>query len=375
MKNTVFFFLLLFISSVQAQKTKIIPAKGPEKGTLLLLGGGISETHAHLFEKFAGGKDAPIVIIPTAMSDTEIAKNPDFSRIKKRFQKLGITNIKILHTRSKKEANSNTFVAPIKDCKGVFILGGKTQRITEAYYNTKVHEELKALLNRDGIIAGVSAGSGVQASYFKKHNLHTGFEFLEGVIIMNHFLARNKQFNHNREIQENAARIAIGIDNGAGILVQKHTFEVVGNSYVAMYDGSSYDRMNDTITKLPTNSERFYLLKNGDRYNLEKRSIETNSRLTPIQLSNKELQEYAGNFKATDKDFSIEFLLENNTLKVKNSWGWDIYPIYPLEKDIFFATNRTMWFQFVREKGKIVAVKKMKSILQDKVITSLKRIK
>ncbi|AXG70285.1 cyanophycinase [Kordia sp. SMS9] len=375
MKKTVFIFILLFISIAQAQKTAIIPAKGPEKGTLFLIGGGISETQARLFEKFAGGKDAPIVIIPTAMSDNEIAKNPDFSRIKKRFQKLGITNISILHTRNTKEANSDAFVAPLKTCQGVFILGGKTQRITDAYHTTKVHKELKALLNRDGIIAGVSAGSGVQASYFYEHHLQTGFDFLEGVIIMNHFLARNKQFNHIQEIKENTQRIAIGIDNGTGILVQKNVFEVVGNSYVAMFDGSYYDSMNDTITRLPANSERFYLLKNGDRYNLEKRSIETNSGITPIELSDEELQKYTGIFKATNKDFSIKFLIENNTLKVKNSWGWNVYPIYPLKKDTFFATNRTMWFQFVREKGKIVAVKKIKSILQDNVIVTLERQK
>ena len=360
----------LSIASQNNESTSLL-ASGPEKGRLLLLGGGISDHHAQLFQKFAGGEEAKIVVIPTAFSDKKISKDPEFAKVRSRFESLGISNIEILHTRNRETANTETFIEPIKQAGGIFILGGNTKNISDAYLNTRTQEAIQSLLERGGIVAGVSAGSGIQAAYFSPEGLQLGFELLKGVIIMNHFLAKNKQFDHINEIVTHRERIAIGIDDRTGILVQNNQFEVIGESYVAIYDQSYYNRHKDSISRLPLNSERFYLLKNGDCYHLNKREIITNSRLTPLKFSDSEIREYTGYFKANNKDFAIEFICEKDTLRVKNSWGWTVYPIYPLEKDLFFATNRNMWFQFVREKGEIIAVKKMKSVLQDKVIVEL----
>ncbi|MEM9848490.1 MAG: Type 1 glutamine amidotransferase-like domain-containing protein, partial [Bacteroidota bacterium] len=341
-------------ATTSEEKIQPILSSGPDKGRLLLLGGGISEKQMKLFQKFSGGKDSTIIVIPTALSDEEISKDPSFDKVKRRFSKLGVSNIKILHTRNKDTANSDVFVKPILEVKGIFILGGKTQRIVDAYLNTKTHEAMKNLLARDGIIAGVSAGSGCQAAYFTENGLEIGFEFLEGAIVLNHFIAKNKQFRYAHEINQNRQRITIGIDDYAGILVQGEKFEVIGPSYVAIYDRTDYDRYNDSISVLPLDSERFYFLQNGDRYNLNKRQVESNSRLSPIELSPKDLAEYTGNYKAKHKNFEIDFMVEDNVLKVKNSWGWSIYPIYPLEADVFYATNRNMWFKFIRVDTEIV---------------------
>ncbi len=44
-------------------------------------------------------------------------------------------------------------------------------------------------------------------------------------------------------------------------VVKKNEFEVIGNSFVALYDGTRYSRERDTIYKLPTNSKEFYFLR------------------------------------------------------------------------------------------------------------------
>jgi len=353
-----------------------IPAKGPVNGTLMLLGGGILEAHANLLKKIAGGDSATIVIVPTALSDKNLSKDPRFAKIKKRFSRLNIHNVAILHTRDRSVANSVSFVQPLIQNNAVFFLGGRTENIIDAYKGTETEKALHELLARGGIIAGVSAGSGSQAAYFSNDSLKTGFQFLEGTIVMNHFLKRNKQFDHTSDILANRQYLALGIDDNTGIVVQGERFEVIGRSYVAIYDGTNYHRYSDSTAVLAKDSERFYLLRHGDRYSLSKRTVESNKRLKPLLLEKSMLQQYAGNFKAAEKDFGIEFLIENDTLKVKNSWGWNVYPILPFREDVFFATNRNMWFKFERDplSDKVKSVAKMRSILLDDTIVILKRV-
>ena len=50
-------------------------------------------------------------------------------------------------------------------------------------------------------------------------------------------------------------------------------FEVIGESYVAIYDGTRWSAERDTIYQLPEGSQNFYFLKNGDRYDLRKRKV------------------------------------------------------------------------------------------------------
>ena len=370
------FHVLSQVLTDESSHKEYLLAKGPSKGKLLLMGGGILDVHAELIRRFAGGEGARIVVIPTAFSDEEIARDPEFNKVRKRFEKLGFSTIHILHTRDPEVANQTTFTKPLEEGMAVIILGGKTQRITDAYAGTRTYAALKALLDRGGIIAGVSAGSGVQASYLFEDKLVKGFEFLKGVIVMNHFLARNKQFAHLEAIHRNRERLGLGIDEGAGILVQGERFEVVGNSYVAVYDGSMYHRENDSISFLPQDSDQFYLLKNGDRYNLTERRVESNASLIPLKLSPTQLATYEGSYLAAKNNFRISLQVERNTLFLTNSWGWTPYPIFPFKEDLFYATNRNMWFRFIRDEktGAIIRLQKMNSFLQQRIFSELEKV-
>ena len=52
-------------SNIDSQKAETV---GPENGTLLIIGGGASDMFYTKFMALVGGKDAPIVVIPTAAS-------------------------------------------------------------------------------------------------------------------------------------------------------------------------------------------------------------------------------------------------------------------------------------------------------------------
>lgn len=58
----------------------------------------------------------------------------------------------------------------------------------------------------------------------------------------------------------------IGLDESTAILVEGDKFEVIGKSYVPIYDGKFWRRDGNPVV-LPQPS--FYLLKSGDKYDLK----------------------------------------------------------------------------------------------------------
>ncbi|NHF58125.1 cyanophycinase [Flavobacteriaceae bacterium TP-CH-4] len=365
-------WLFLAGSPVQSQESDPTIASKYDQGYVMLMGGGISEQQAAFINRFCSA-ERPLVVIPTAYSDKAIQRDTHFRKVRERFRKLGIDSVQMLHTRSRAVANTPAFVQPLEETKAVFFLGGKTAHIVDAYKNTAVQEALEAILQRGGLVAGVSAGSGCQASYFTgKDSLHPGFEFLKNTVIMNHFLRKNKQFDHTDFFQKNRHYLGLGIDEGTALIIHKGVGEVVGSSYVAIYDGTDYVRSNDEIVPLPSDSERFYLLQQGDRYDLNQRQVISHQRLQPIELP---LAEYVGAYTSSTNDFGLQLTQQNNGLLLTNSWGWKPYLIVPLEKDVFYATNRPIWFRFRRSAaGAVIGVDKLKSVLLGEVIHRLGKL-
>jgi cyanophycinase len=68
--------------------------------------------------------------------------------------------------------------------------------------------------------------------------------------------------------------LGIGIDESTAIIVKGDKFEVVGKSYVVVYDGKFWSREGFELKNLPGKDHLFYFLREGDRYNLRERKIE-----------------------------------------------------------------------------------------------------
>ncbi len=69
--------------------------------------------------------------------------------------------------------------------------------------------------------------------------------------------------------------LGIGLDENTGIIVSKDQFTVLGTSYVAIYDGTRWSAEKATIYRLPRGSREFYMLKEGQRYDLRNRKVVT----------------------------------------------------------------------------------------------------
>lgn len=272
-------FLSLITLSSYSQKTTV--STGPRKGSLVVVGGGkAGETIIGRFIALAGGPESPIVVIPTALGlDEYNDKNSGLEL----FRKFGATNVTVLHTKDKKMADSDAFIEPLKKARAVWFGGGRQWRLVDAYKDTKTEKMLWEVLNRGGVIGGSSAGATIQGSYLARGDTKNnqimmgdheeGFGFLKNTAIDQHVLARNRQFDMFSILKNRPELLGIGIDEGTAIVVQGNEFEVIGDTYVLVYDGSFWSREGSKLKELPTENSRFYFLRAGDKYNLKKRAI------------------------------------------------------------------------------------------------------
>lgn len=258
---------------------------GPENGTLLIIGGAASDMFYDKFMELVGGPEAPIIVIPTAASSDTLSQE-FLTNFKNRFVNKGFTNVTVLHTRDTAESNTAQFITPIQEARGIWFSGGRQWRHADSYLHTKAHEEFRKLLDRGGVIAGSSAGATIQGSYLargdtKKNTImmgdhEEGLALLTNVAIDQHLFARNRQFDMFEILDNRPELLGIGLDENTGIIVQKGRFEVMGESYVAMYDGTRWSAERDTIYQLPLGSREFYLLRNGHTYDLMNRKVIAN---------------------------------------------------------------------------------------------------
>jgi cyanophycinase len=259
--------------------------RGPAQGTLLIIGGGASDIFYKKFMELVGGPDAPIVVIPTAMT-SGILRAEDLEGFKNRFLQKGFTRVTVLHTRDRDEANSAEFIEPLLTAKGVWFSGGRQWRHADSYLDTKTQKAFFEVLDRGGVIAGSSAGATIQGSYLARGDTRAntimmgdheeGLGFISNVAIDQHLLARNRQFDLFEILDNRPELLGIGLDENTGIIVKGDQFTVYGSSYVAIYDGTRWSAERDTIYQLPPGSRLFYTLREGDTYDLRKRTIVRN---------------------------------------------------------------------------------------------------
>ena len=264
-----------------AQDSDLATKVGPEKGSLVIVGGG--GRNDELFEKFielAGGTDALLVVVPTANGSDDFGDRPWSAR---RLRKLGANNVTVLHTRDPATANSDSFLEPLKNAQGVWFGGGRQWRLVDAYAGTRAEKMFWDVLNRGGVIGGSSAGATIQGSYLARGDTtgnqimmgdhEEGFSYLKNVAIDQHVLARNRHFDMLQILKSRPELLGISIDENTALIVTGDTFEVLGESYAIVYDGNFWSREGWNEKVLPESSDRFYFLRNGDRYDLANRKV------------------------------------------------------------------------------------------------------
>ncbi|MHB8207488.1 cyanophycinase [Mucilaginibacter sp.] len=261
---------------------------GPEKGSLIIIGGNVG-SQRDIWDKFtelAGGKEkAVIIVVTTASGDSAAYDQKDVEIVKK---ETGIKNVTLLHTGDLKEANSEQFIAPLKKATGVYFIGGRQWRIADSYLNTLTHKAFWDVLDRGGVIAGSSAGASILGSFLWRGDTkgaqiligdHTqGLGFLKNSAIDQHLLVRNRQFDLVDLIRKAPKLIGIGLDEATAVVVQRDTLQVIGKSFVAIYDyntiiNSEEQHIDNGKGNHPISSGPFFFLSAGQKYDLDKRQV------------------------------------------------------------------------------------------------------
>lgn len=283
----------IFLQSCVNRQKQQEMVSGPQNGSLLIIGGNLLSPEIYAkFLELAGGPEANLVIIPTAIADEYLLGDGAIEKIIKTFTSQGFKNIEVLHTRNPEEANKEEFIKPLKTANAVYFMGGRQWRIADGFLNTLAHKELFKVLDRGGVIGGSSAGASIQGSYLVRGDTKTnvvmmgdhkeGLGFLKNVAIDQHLLELNRQFDIYEILREHPHLLGLGLDENTGVIVQGDTFEVIGESFVAIYDGSFCQFVRDKedwsierpeIIKLQEGSERFYLLGKGRVYDLKNRKV------------------------------------------------------------------------------------------------------
>jgi cyanophycinase len=273
------FVTALFVVSLGAQP----PEYGPEKGTLVIQGGGSAEGTGieESFINLAGGPDAKIIIVPTAGGN----RTPDGKLIVYKedeivvhWRKLGLTNVHMLHTADPAVADTDSFAATLRDAKGVWFNGGRQWNCVDSYGNTLTLHEFREVLNRGGVIGGSSAGATIQGDYLVRGAVagseivmapepehQHGFAFLRHSAIDQHVNTRNRWDDIIPVVKKYPDLLGIGLSEGTAIIVEGDHFQVIGKWKVAIHDNT---RPYEPWEK------PYYVLSPGDVYNMKTRKIE-----------------------------------------------------------------------------------------------------
>lgn len=263
--------MLLFTQVTLAQQDIF-----PYKGKLIIIGGGdILDTMYNLFAKEIGGKDQPIVYIPTATDDEPWIQAGQHLV---KFTSRGFTNLTTVHTRDKQKANDPIFIDRIRKAKGVFIGGGDQANIAASFLGTEVHNELIALLSRGGVIMGTSAGATIMGEVMitgweqrkaphVQHQYPAGLAFMKNTSIDQHVLVRNRQFDLIPMLEANNNLLGMAIDEATAAYVQRDSIQVIGRSYMMIYDHQDWNNQKKEWGKV---YRPFMMYSEGEVYRFKK---------------------------------------------------------------------------------------------------------
>src|SRR6516225_5325164 len=150
--------LHFLVSSVVSLAVFASRTPARNQGVLVAMGGGNGTPEIYeTWRNLGGGKNAHVVLIPTASNPGEDVA-PVINGLRRVF---GVQDIVVLDTTDRAKANSAQFVAPLKQATFVFIDGGRQWRLTDAYLDTRVVRELRNVLKRGGVSLAVQRGASV----------------------------------------------------------------------------------------------------------------------------------------------------------------------------------------------------------------------
>ncbi len=245
---------------------------GPTKGTVVVVGGGSMGPEIYnAFINAAGGPGALILVVPNAGGADSVSPN-----MGQAWRNAGARNVKVLFTKDRKVADSDSFTALIRSAGGVWFDGGRQFRLVQDYGGTKTEREFMALLERGGVVGGSSAGATILGDFMVRGapsnnnaimdypGYQTAFGYLRNVGIDQHVVARSRLPDlADSIITRYPDLLGISEDEGTAWVIRGDTGRIIGRNKAFVYNGRDPDDKDSP----------FLTLFPGDRYDLNARRV------------------------------------------------------------------------------------------------------
>lgn len=258
----------------------------PVRGHLVLNGGG--DKPRIVMEKFvelAGGDGAEIVVFPTASGEEDTGDHyRDLFR-----EEYGCRNVYVAEVRTRDDAADPEVAARVERAGGIFFSGGDQRRITTALRGTPVGAAVESVWRRGGVVGGTSAGTACQSplmitgegdfTVLRAANveLTEGLGLLPGVIVDQHFVARQRQNRLISVVLEHPEMLGVGIDEATAIWVRPDLrFTVLGEGWVMVFDAAGAEinrRSHDGAVDLGVHGLSTHVLLPGEVFDLAGRRV------------------------------------------------------------------------------------------------------
>jgi len=222
------------------------------EGHVIIIGGAEDKVRERViltrFIKLAGGADARIAVISTASSLGALAGEM-YRRV---FGELGAAEVNPIHAMTRGQANDADAARMVRDSTGIFLTGGNQLRLSSTIGGTALAQQIVRRHREGAVIAGTSAGASAMSTHMvafgasgstpkqRMVQMAAGLGILPGVIIDQHFEARNRLGRLLAIIASNPSLLGIGVDEDtAGVVGPDRVMEVIGRRSVTILDGAA----------------------------------------------------------------------------------------------------------------------------------------
>ncbi len=221
---------------------------GERRGWIIPIGGAEDkESRRRILKRFVqmcGGRDARIVIIPTAsrLADTG-------ARYEDLFERLESGSAVSIDFQTREDGEREDYLRTLEGATGVFFTGGNQLRITTIMGGTSAAKLIRSANARGMHVAGTSAGASILCEHmiaFGKEGssprggsvrLAPGLGLTNRFIIDQHFRQRDRLGRLTAALAYNPFAIGIGLDEDtAAFIGPDNTLEVEGSGAITVVD-------------------------------------------------------------------------------------------------------------------------------------------
>jgi cyanophycinase len=262
-----------------------------KRGYIVPIGGAEDkEGNAAVLRKFievSGGKNARIVIIPTASMLEDTGR-----RYEKLLRKLGADEAKAIPVLTRADAAKTEWLEYLDKATAVFITGGNQLRLSTIIGGTPLAKAIRRANARGVTVGGTSAGAAILSEHMIAYGaegntpvagnvtLVPGFGLTNRIMIDQHFRQRDRLGRLLAALAYNPFAIGIGLDEDTAAFIDSNRkLSVVGAGALTLVDASelTHSSVAEASEGAPITltNIRLHILASGSTFDLESRKAET----------------------------------------------------------------------------------------------------